>query len=67
MQLLKDPGLIRSRLKLTSIIKNARVILAIQKEFGSLSNHVWGFVKNTPIVRDSSESVIALNEVRRVT
>lgn len=48
--LLQDPGIIRNRLKVTSAIKNARVFLSIQKEFGSFDHYLWGFVNHQPII-----------------
>ena len=48
-KLLLDPGLIRNRLKLYSIRSNAVAFLAIQKEFGSFSKYMWGFVNHKPI------------------
>ena len=44
-----NPGIIRNRLKILSARQNARVFLAIQKEYGSFDAYVWGFVNNTPI------------------
>jgi DNA-3-methyladenine glycosylase I len=37
-RLLSDSGIIRNRLKITSVIENAKRILALQKEFGSFEN-----------------------------
>ncbi|GLU54492.1 DNA-3-methyladenine glycosylase I [Dyadobacter frigoris] len=34
-RLLKDPGIIRNRLKINAAIENARAILGLQKEYGS--------------------------------
>ena len=48
--LLKDPTIIRNRLKVYATRKNAIVFLAIQKEFGSFDNYVWRFVNGKPIV-----------------
>jgi len=42
-ELLKNEGIIRSRNKIESAIKNARIFMQIQKEFGSFSNYIWGF------------------------
>ena len=42
--ILKDPGIIRNRLKVQSCVKNAKAFLAVQKEFGSFSNYQWQFV-----------------------
>ncbi len=47
--LLQNEGIIRNKLKIQSTIKNAQVFLEIQKEFGSFSHYLWGFVNNTPI------------------
>ena len=38
LQLLKDPGIIRNRLKIESVIDNAGRIIQIQKEYGSFKN-----------------------------
>jgi len=48
--LLKNPFIIRNRLKIYSTRKNALVFLAIQKEFGSFNNYLWRFVNNIPII-----------------
>lgn len=37
-RLLSDPGIIRNKLKITSVIDNANRILTIQKEYGSFEN-----------------------------
>ncbi|MFA6401546.1 MAG: DNA-3-methyladenine glycosylase I [Salinivirgaceae bacterium] len=42
-ELMQDTGIIRNRLKIVSTIKNAQVFIAIQQEFGSFSNYIWGF------------------------
>jgi DNA-3-methyladenine glycosylase I len=42
--LLKDPGIIRNRMKIESAVRNARAFLAIQDELGSFDDYVWGFV-----------------------
>lgn len=47
-ELLDNPGIIRNRLKLEAAIHNAKVFLMIQKEFGSFSKYVWGFVDGKP-------------------
>ncbi|MGH7727060.1 MAG: DNA-3-methyladenine glycosylase I [Candidatus Eiseniibacteriota bacterium] len=48
--LLADPGIVRNKLKIESAVKNARVFLDIQKEFGSFDAYVWPFVGGRPIV-----------------
>ncbi|MDI1351666.1 MAG: DNA-3-methyladenine glycosylase I [bacterium] len=48
--LLVDPKIIRNRLKVFSVRKNALVFLTIQKEFASFDNYVWAFVGGSPLV-----------------
>jgi len=48
-KLLQDPGIVRNRLKVRSAVTNARAFLAVQEEFGSFSDYIWGFVGGKPI------------------
>jgi DNA-3-methyladenine glycosylase I len=41
---LRNPGVIRSRLKSAAAVRNAKAWLAIQDEIGSFSDHLWSFV-----------------------
>lgn len=50
LKLLKDPGIIRNRLKVNAAVTNAQLFLQIQKEFGSFDKYVWAFVGGKPIV-----------------
>ena len=43
-ELLGDPGIVRNRLKVTSVVRNAQAFLKIQKEFGSFDAYIWPFV-----------------------
>ena len=45
-----DAGIVRSRAKIQAAIQNAKVFLAIQKEFGSFDCYLWGFSDGQPIV-----------------
>lgn len=49
-RLLGDPGIVRNRLKVESTVANARAVLALQEELGSLDAYLWGFVEGAPIV-----------------
>ena len=49
--LMKNEVIIRNRLKIGSAVTNARLVLAIQKEFGSFDAYLWHFVGNKPIRR----------------
>jgi DNA-3-methyladenine glycosylase I len=48
-ELLQNPGIIRNVQKIRSAITNAQRFMEIQKEFGSFSNYIWGFVGGKPI------------------
>jgi DNA-3-methyladenine glycosylase I len=48
-RLMADAGIVRNRLKLESLIKNARGALIIIEQFGSLDTYFWSFVNNVPI------------------
>jgi len=48
--LMQNPEIIRNRLKIFSTRKNALVFINIQKEFGSFSKYIWGFVENKPVI-----------------
>lgn len=45
---MNDPGIIRNRLKIDSIIRNAKVYLQISAETGSFSDYLWSFVGGAP-------------------
>ena len=47
-RLLKNPGIVRNRLKIASAIQNARAALAIQDEFGAFDKYLWRFVDGGP-------------------
>ena len=46
---MQNEGLIRNRLKLLSVIVNAKAFLAVQNEFGSFDKYVWQFVGGKPL------------------
>ena len=48
-RLLRDPGLVRNRLKIESAVSNARACLELQDEFGSLDAYLWEFVDGRPV------------------
>ena len=49
-QLLRNPGIVRNRLKIASAVQNARAFLRVQKEFGTFDRYIWQFVDGTPRV-----------------
>jgi DNA-3-methyladenine glycosylase I len=49
-RLLRDPGIVRNRLKIRSAVTNARAFLAVQRDAGSFDAYVWRFVDGRPKV-----------------
>jgi DNA-3-methyladenine glycosylase I len=58
-KLLANEGIIRNKLKIHSVIQNARAFLEVQKEFGSFDAYIWQFVGGKPI-RNSWKSMSEL-------
>ena len=50
-----DDGIIKNRLKIYSVRKNAFIFRQIQQEFDSFSNYLWGFVDGKPILNRWSD------------
>ncbi len=48
-RLLNDPGIVRNRLKIEAAIKNARGVLAIRQEYGTLDAFLWRYVGGVPV------------------
>jgi DNA-3-methyladenine glycosylase I len=53
--LMRNDGIVRNRLKVASVVKNARAVLELQKEFGSFDRYVWQFVGGKPQVNARRE------------
>jgi len=47
--LIKDPGIIRNRLKIAAAVTNAQLFMKVQEEFGTFDKFIWSFVNNKPI------------------
>lgn len=48
-KLMADPGIVRNRAKIESVVSNAAAVLELQREEGSLDAFLWSFVDGTPI------------------
>ena len=48
-ELMNNSGIIRNRLKILATITNAQKFIEVQKEFGSFSKYIWGFIGGIPI------------------
>ncbi len=49
-RLLKDPGIVRNRLKISSAVGNAKAFLRVAEQFGSFDRYIWRFVDGAPRV-----------------
>jgi DNA-3-methyladenine glycosylase I len=47
--LMRDPGIVRNRLKIDATVTNARQVLAVQEEHGTLAAYLWQFVDGRPL------------------
>jgi DNA-3-methyladenine glycosylase I len=47
-RLLRNPGIVRNRLKVLSAVQNAKAFRSVQREFGSFDSYVWEFVGGSP-------------------
>lgn len=48
-ELMLNAGLIRNRLKMEAVVKNARAFLQVQAAFGSFDNYLWSFVDGSVV------------------
>lgn len=49
-ELMKNPAIVRNRAKIDSAVQNARAVLKIRDEHGSLDRFLWSFVSGKPKV-----------------
>ncbi len=47
--LLKDPGIVRNRLKVESSVRNAKAFLKVQEEHGAFGAYLWEWVDGAPV------------------
>jgi DNA-3-methyladenine glycosylase I len=48
-RLLRNPAIVRNRLKVQAAVTNARAFLQVQAEFGCFDDYLWRFVDGRPI------------------
>lgn len=53
-KLLQNPQIIRNRLKVFSVRKNALAFVKIQEEFGSFDKYIWDYVEGKPLINNFS-------------
>ena len=57
-ELLHNEGIVRNKLKINSVITNAKAFLKVVEEFGSFNHYIWSFVDGKQIInhyKDLSE------------
>ncbi len=58
-KLMRDPGIVRNRLKIESTVTNAAAFLKVQREFGSFDAFLWNFVGAKPERRRTQQGTEA--------
>ncbi len=48
--LLNNPGIVRNRLKVGAAIQNAKMVLKLREQEGSLAEYLWRYVDGKPII-----------------
>jgi len=69
-RLLEDEGIVRNRRKIESAVSNAKVVLAVQREFGSFDSYIWSFVRprhTRTKNRSLSQIPVATDEAERMS
>lgn len=54
-ELMKNPGIIRNRLKIEAAVQNGIAFKEIQKEWGSFDRYIWSFTNGKTIVEPFTE------------
>jgi len=49
-RLLADPGIVRNRLKVASVVRNARAFERVRGEYGTFADYLWGWVEGEVLV-----------------
>ena len=48
-RLMRNPGIVRNRLKIEAAVKNAGAFLRVREDFGSFDRYMWRFTDGRPI------------------
>lgn len=56
-ELMNNKNIIRNRRKISAAVKNAKIFIEIQKEYGSFSKYIWKFTNNKIIFLKDKELV----------
>jgi len=66
-QLMADPGIIRNRLKIGAVIKNADAYLRMIALHGSFDTYIWNFVHHTPMKHSQAKAADEISQVMSKT
>ncbi len=74
-KLLLNPSIVRNRLKVESTVSNAKAFIAVQEEYSSFSDYIWGFVdgraiqnrfkKDSDVPATSAESDVLSKDLKK--
>jgi len=48
----QDTRIVRNKLKIASVVTNAKAYLQIKEKYGSFSDYIWGFVDHQPLMNE---------------
>ncbi|MFL1376384.1 MULTISPECIES: DNA-3-methyladenine glycosylase I [unclassified Nocardiopsis] len=54
-ELLAETGIIRNRLKVASLARNARAFLRVREEYGTFADYLWSWTEGVPLVNRFTE------------
>ncbi len=69
-ELMRNPAIIRNRLKINAARSNAQAYSKVTKEYGSFSRFIWSFVKGVPMHnswKSSDEIPVSTDESERMS
>lgn len=51
-ELMNNKNIIRNRLKINSVVNNAKLFITIQNKYGSFSEFIWSYINHKPIINN---------------
>ncbi len=56
-ELMANTEIVRNKLKIHSVVTNAKCFIKVQKEFGHFSDYIWSFVEGKPTINKWKSAV----------
>jgi len=65
ISLMNDKGIVRNKLKINSVVSNAKAFLRVKEKYGSFAKYIWRFVDGKPIINhwEASKDVPVSTEI----